>query len=120
MNAYHRQSRARDLDERKAFVKAKARFGDVVTALHLDTDLGDAAPCCGAFALKSCHDGKGWYCEACGDKGSMIGLVMRARDCSLGGAIAFLETCLPGRKDAGTMELFAAPGPRRAAAGDKR
>ena len=106
MNAFIRQRNARDLDERKGYVLARAAYPEVVAALGLDTDLGDEAPCCGAFALRSCHDGRGWYCEACGEKGSMIGLVMRARDCAVSRAVAFLEECLPGRKDNRTMELF--------------
>ena len=106
MNAFIRSQTARDLEERKAYVLAKASYPDVVAALSLDTDLGDEAPCCGAFALKSCHDGRGWYCEACGARGSMLGLVMRARDCGVARAVQFLEECLPGRKDDRTMELF--------------
>ena len=111
MNAYHRQQAARDLDERKAHVKAKARFEDVVAALDLDTDgmreRSADCPACGAVSsLHQCHGGCGFYCEACGETGDMIGLVMLARDAGFAKAVEFLETCLPGKRDGKTMELF--------------
>lgn len=101
-------ARRRDLDERKAAVKIRVRFASVVHALALDHETGTACviATCRALSLKSCHEGKGYVCEACGDKGDMIDLVRQVRDCSLAAAIEFLEGLVDAAKDDKTGRLL--------------
>lgn len=105
---HHRSRKPRELGERIAFVKARAKFDFVVEALGLDHEEG--VPCvvssCRAFAVKACHDGAGYYCSVCGDKGDMIDLVCIVRDCRPAKACEFLEHALAGEKDEKTGELF--------------
>ena len=101
--------RARDLDERKAYVKASAHYAEVVGALNLDTDLGDECPACCGFTLNSCADDRGAFCDnpACGETFDMIALVAAKRECGFKAAIEFLEEmCVGCKKDHKTGELF--------------
>ena len=97
-----------DLDERKASVKCRVRFPAVTRALGLDHESGAACvvSTCRSLALKSCHGGHGYVCEACGDKGDMIDLVRQVRDCSLAGAVEFLEGLVDPHKDDRTGRLL--------------
>ena len=99
---------AADLSERKAYVKARVRYSEVIAALNLDTDLGDECPMCGGFTLIPCADDKGAVCEnpACGARFDMIKLVEERRDCSFRDAIEFLETIGAPARDTRTGDLF--------------
>ena len=108
MRMSNRQQGKTDLARRIGAISDKARYPEVAAALGLDTELCDEAPCCGGFLLKSCHDGKGWYCGDCGEKGGMIKLVMLKRGETLNQAVAFLETTCIGRRDDRTPDLFSA------------
>lgn len=114
--SYHRQSTKQDFEERAAFVKNKARFEDVVVMLGL-VDKGaqfakdkrpsaDCPKCRGGDCLKPCHGGQGYYCEECGDKGDMIGLVCIRRDVERRTAIKMLEEALTAKRDGKTGDLF--------------
>lgn len=100
--------RRADLDERKDGVKLRVRFPAVAQALGLDHEAGAACviATCRSLALKPCHEGKGYVCEACGDKGDMIDLVRQVRDCSLAGAVEFLEGLVDPHKDDRTGRLL--------------
>lgn len=111
MNAWNNSARKRDLDDRKADVRSKARFEDVVVMLDLLDAGAPHANCphthCGAVAsLKSCRAGCGYYCGVCGEKGDMINLVQAARDVGFVAAIEILEEELPARRDARTARLL--------------
>ena len=98
----------RDLAERKAYVKARARYAETLSALSLDTELGDECPVCCGFALHACTDGRGAYCDnpACGETFDMIKLVMEKRDCGLKSAVDFLEAQVRAPRDTQTREMF--------------
>lgn len=102
-----------DWEARKAFVKSKADFEDVVVALDLLSE-GAPAPdcpaCYGVATLHACHAGKGFYCESCDEKGDMIALAQLKVDCGFRKAIEILEAMLPASRDGRTGELFGAGG----------
>lgn len=105
---FNRSAKPRDLCERIAVVKARVTFGEAARLLGLDHDLGVAcpAPGCGALGLRPCHGGRGWRCEACGEKGDVIDLVRLARDCGPGKACDVLEREARAPRDGSSLELF--------------
>lgn len=100
--------RRADLDDRKASVKCRVRFPAVVAALGLDHETGVycVVSTCGAMALMPCHEGLGYVCTVCGDKGDMIDLVRQVRDCGLSAAVEFLEGLVDPPKDDKTGRLL--------------
>lgn len=95
-----------DNAERAAAIKAKVGVSDAIVALGLDSDLGDACPCCGGFGLKATDDNRGWACAICPEKGDVITLVRAARDIGFAAACDLLEDVMPGGKCARTGDLF--------------
>jgi hypothetical protein len=109
MNAWNRQRRKRDLEDRKVFVKEKSQFDDVIEALDL---LSQGAPhpdcphCDGVAVLRRCHGGEGYYCSFCDETGDMIDLVRVRRNVGFTGAIEILEEIIALHKCGGTGRLL--------------
>lgn len=94
---------------RTAMIKSRIGVGDVLSALQLDTDLGNECPTatCGSFALKQTKDGQGWKCGACGTTGDIFTLVMIKLEKSFPAARDWIEErVMPKRKDKKTGDLF--------------
>jgi|GEM_PF-3477529 len=105
-----RQKASQDFHERKAYVKARARYNETVAALNLDTDLGDECPICCGFTLNPCADDRGAYCDnpACRETFDMIKLVIEQRDVSWRDAVVFLEENVSAPRDGKTGDLLEA------------
>jgi hypothetical protein len=113
MNIWANQKPKRDMEARKAFVKAKASFDDVVIALDMVDrrhDGGALAPecpfCRSVASLRQCHGGQGFYCGQCNETGDMIDLVRIVNGCIFSAAIEFLELMILPKTDDQTGELF--------------
>jgi|GEM_PF-4070251 len=103
--------RGGDLKARIATLKSKLDFDDVVSALDLVADGAAHADCphkqCRAdSSLRSCHEGQGYYCAVCGEKGDIVGLVLARRDRGLYDAVKVLEGMVPAIKENETGRLL--------------
>jgi hypothetical protein len=101
-------NRYEDSTSRTAMLKSRIGVADVMSALMLDTDLGNQCPVdhCGAFAVVETKDGNGWRCTECGAKGDIFNLVMIKLDKTFPAARDWIEErVLPKRKDRKTGEL---------------
>ena len=93
-----------------AMLKTRLCVDDVLSALGLDTDLGDECPSqrCGAIdAMVKTANGSGWRCTSCGASGDIFTLVMERKDMTFSRARKWLEeNAMPKRKDTKTGDLF--------------